>query len=46
MMKWFTLTLALAAPSWAYIRFGCATLSVQRLDPVVEVRFMLAPIEW
>lgn len=36
-MKWLGLTLALAAPSSAYIRFGCATLSVQRLDPVVEV---------
>lgn len=35
-MKWLPITLALAAPSWAYIRFGCATLSVQRLDPVVE----------
>jgi len=28
--------LALAAPSTAYLRFGCATLSVQRLDPIVE----------
>jgi hypothetical protein len=35
-MKWFSLALALAAPSQAYLRFGCATLSVQRLDPVVE----------
>lgn len=31
-----TLALALAAPSQAYLRFGCATLSVQRLDPLVE----------
>lgn len=30
------LALALAAPSHAYLRFGCATLSVQRLDPIVE----------
>lgn len=35
-MKWFSLALALAAPSQAYLRFGCATLSVQRLDPVVQ----------
>jgi hypothetical protein len=28
--------LALVAPSQAYLRFGCATLSVQRLDPLVE----------
>ena len=34
-MKWLALAL-LAAPSQAYLRFGCATLSVQRLDPVVE----------
>ncbi|KAI0884111.1 uncharacterized protein GGS22DRAFT_189241 [Annulohypoxylon maeteangense] len=27
---------ALAAPTQAYLRFGCATLSVQRLDPLVE----------
>lgn len=36
-MKWFSLALGFAVPSQAYIRFGCATLSVQRLDPVVEV---------
>jgi hypothetical protein len=37
-MKWasFILSLALAAPSEAYLRFGCATLSVQRLDPIVQ----------
>lgn len=35
-MKWISL-LALAAPAQAYIRFGCATLTTQRLDPVVEV---------
>ena len=36
-MKLISFSLALVAPSWAYIRFGCATLSMQRLDPVVEV---------
>jgi len=35
-MKWFSLALALVAPTHAYLRFGCATLSVQRLDPLVE----------
>ncbi len=35
-MKWLSLSLALAAPTQAYLRFGCATLSVQRLDPIVE----------
>jgi hypothetical protein len=35
-MKWFFLSLALVAPSHAYLRFGCAALSVQRLDPLVE----------
>ncbi|KXX80586.1 hypothetical protein MMYC01_202709 [Madurella mycetomatis] len=35
-MKWLTLSLALAVPSEAFLRFGCATLSVQRLDPIVE----------
>jgi len=34
-MKW-TLALALVAPAQAYLRFGCSTLSVQRLDPIVE----------
>jgi hypothetical protein len=34
-MKW-SLALALAAPAHAYLRFGCAQLSVQRLDPIVE----------
>lgn len=28
--------LALVTPSQAYLRFGCATLTVQRLDPLVE----------
>ena len=35
-MKSLTLALALVAPSQAALRFGCATLSIQRLDPVVE----------
>lgn len=37
-MKVFSLAFALglATPSQAYLRFGCATLSVQRLDPLVE----------
>lgn len=37
-MKWgsFAFAFALAAPSEAYLRFGCATLSIQRLDPLVE----------
>ena len=36
MMKLLLSALALAAPSRAFLRFGCATLSVQRLDPIVE----------
>jgi hypothetical protein len=35
-MKPLSLALALAVPTEAYLRFGCATLSVQRLDPIVE----------
>lgn len=35
-MKWLSTALALAAPSQAYLRFGCSTLTVQRLDPLVE----------
>ncbi|ORY68842.1 uncharacterized protein BCR38DRAFT_508046 [Pseudomassariella vexata] len=35
-MKWFYLASALMAPSQAALRFGCATLSIQRLDPVVQ----------
>ncbi|KAK5655212.1 hypothetical protein OQA88_6111 [Cercophora sp. LCS_1] len=35
-MKLLSVTAAFAVPSYAYLRFGCATLSVQRLDPVVE----------
>lgn len=35
-MKWFSLAAALVAPSQAALRFGCSTLSIQRLDPLVE----------
>ncbi|KAK4663784.1 uncharacterized protein QC763_0079070 [Podospora pseudopauciseta] len=36
-MKWNSLAaLGFAAPAQAYLRFGCATLTVQRLDPIVE----------
>lgn len=35
-MKWFSLALALVAPSYAALRFGCSTISIQRLDPLVE----------
>jgi len=34
-MKWISLA-ALAAPAQAYLRFGCGSLSMQRLDPIVE----------
>lgn len=36
MMKWLSLAFALAAPSQAALRFGCSTVTIQRLDPVVE----------
>ncbi|KAI1642075.1 hypothetical protein F4815DRAFT_502292 [Daldinia loculata] len=35
-MKSFTIALALAAPVQAGLRFGCSSLTTQRLDPVVE----------
>ncbi len=35
-MKSLSLALALAVPAQAALRFGCATLSIQRLDPLVE----------
>ncbi len=35
-MKWLSLTFALVAPSQAALRFGCSSLTIQRLDPVVE----------
>lgn len=34
-MKW-QVALALVAPTQAALRFGCSTLSIQRLDPLVE----------
>ncbi|KAL1869327.1 hypothetical protein Daus18300_005539 [Diaporthe australafricana] len=37
-MRWFSLIFALAvsAPSQAALRFGCGTVTIQRLDPLVE----------
>ncbi|KAG4420538.1 hypothetical protein IFR04_006358 [Cadophora malorum] len=35
-MKWLLLALALVAPSQAGLRFGCSTISIERLDPLVE----------
>lgn len=37
-MKWLSLIFALAAsaPSQAALRFGCGTVTIQRLDPLVE----------
>ncbi|KAM7197282.1 protein of unknown function (DUF1996) domain containing protein [Rhypophila sp. PSN 637] len=35
-MSWLSLAIALAAPSEAALRFGCSTLTIQRLDPLVE----------
>lgn len=35
-MKWVLLSLALAGISQAGLRFGCSTLSIQRLDPLVQ----------
>jgi hypothetical protein len=35
-MKLLSLALALAAPSYAALRFGCSTLTIQRLDPIVQ----------
>ncbi|KAF2188814.1 hypothetical protein K469DRAFT_724217 [Zopfia rhizophila CBS 207.26] len=35
-MKWLSLAVALITPSQAALRFGCSTLSIQRLDPLVE----------
>jgi hypothetical protein len=34
-MKWTTLVLAFVAPSQAALRFGCSTVSIQRIDPLV-----------
>jgi len=35
-MKWLIFALALVAPSQAGLRFGCSSLSIQRIDPLVE----------
>jgi len=35
-MKTLSLALALAGSAQAALRFGCSTLTIQRLDPVVE----------
>jgi len=35
-MKWLFFALALVVPSQAALRFGCSTLSIQRIDPLVE----------
>jgi len=35
-MKWFSLAVVFAGPSQAALRFGCSTLTIQRLDPIVE----------
>ena len=35
-MKAVSLALSLAVPAHAYLRFGCASLVLQRLDPVVQ----------
>jgi hypothetical protein len=32
----FQIVLALIAPAWAGLRFPCSTLTIQRLDPVVQ----------
>ena len=35
-MKWLSTSLALAGSAQAALRFGCSTLSIQRIDPLVE----------
>ncbi|PVH83820.1 hypothetical protein DL98DRAFT_547156 [Cadophora sp. DSE1049] len=35
-MKYLSTTLALVAPAYAGLRFPCSTLTIQRLDPVVQ----------
>ncbi|EGS19510.1 uncharacterized protein CTHT_0049820 [Thermochaetoides thermophila DSM 1495] len=35
-MKYLPLALAFTTPAHAALRFGCATVSIQRLDPLVE----------
>jgi len=34
-MRWYSLA-ALVAPAQAALRFGCSTLTIQRLDPIVD----------
>ena len=34
-MKWTTLVFAFVAPTQAALRFGCSTVSIQRIDPLV-----------
>ncbi len=36
-MKSLSIALALVAPAQAGLRFACSTLTIQRLDPIVEV---------
>jgi hypothetical protein len=36
MLKLISLVVALAGPSQAALRFACSTLSIQRLDPLVQ----------
>ena len=35
-MKWLLFALALVSRSQAGLRFGCSTISIQRLDPLVQ----------
>jgi hypothetical protein len=35
-MLWTTLLATFVAPTYAALRFGCGTVSIQRLDPLVE----------
>jgi hypothetical protein len=35
-MRLLSLTFALVAPTQAALRFGCSTLTIQRLDPIVQ----------
>ena len=35
-MRWYSLA-AVVAPAQAALRFGCSTLTIQRLDPIVDV---------
>jgi hypothetical protein len=35
-MKWLSLVFGFVAPAHAALRFGCSSLSIQRLDPLVQ----------